>query len=317
MEPIGGYFELEFREGEHYHKNALKLNTARNCFEFVLRARRYKKVYVPYYTCEVMLEPVKKLGIDYEFYSINSYLEPATQTILKEGEAFLYTNYFGLKQDCVKRLAKVYGDRLIVDNAQAFYAEPIQGIDTFYSARKFFGVPDGAYLYSEKQLEEDWEQDVSYERMAHLLKRIDLGPELGYQEFCINEGRLCNQGIKTMSKLTERILNGVDYDSPRQTRRQNFLFLDSGLKDSNLIHLDLGDDAVPMVYPYLTEDMSLKKKLIENKVFVATYWPNVMNWCDANDMESYLVRHLVFLPVDQRYTCKDMKTVIDIINIDI
>ena len=316
MDAIGGYFELaDVEEGVFPHQDGILLNTGRNALEFILRSLiEVKKVYLPYYTCEVMLEPIKKLGIDFEFYSINTYLEPVEQPVLKEGESFLYTNYFGLKQDCVKRLAKAYGDRLIVDNAQAFYAESIQGIDTFYSARKFFGVPDGAYLYSEKQLEKDWEQDVSYERMLHLLKRIDLGPELGFQEFCFNEGRLCNQDIKTMSKLTERILNGVDYDSPRYIRRQNFLFLDNGLKDSNLIHLDFEDDSVPMVYPYLTEDMSLQKKLIDNKVFVATYWPNVMKWCNANDMESYLAQHLVFLPVDQRYTCKDMKTVIDIIN---
>lgn len=41
---IGGYFELELRKGEHYHKNALRLNTARNCFEYVLLVRKYTKV---------------------------------------------------------------------------------------------------------------------------------------------------------------------------------------------------------------------------------------------------------------------------------
>ena len=35
MKPIGGYFELELRGGEHYHKDAIRLNTARNCFEYV------------------------------------------------------------------------------------------------------------------------------------------------------------------------------------------------------------------------------------------------------------------------------------------
>ena len=32
---IGGYFELELRNGAHYHKDAIRLNTARNCFEYV------------------------------------------------------------------------------------------------------------------------------------------------------------------------------------------------------------------------------------------------------------------------------------------
>ena len=47
MEAIGGYFELELRKGGHYHKKALKLNTARNCFEYVLHVRHYCKVYLP------------------------------------------------------------------------------------------------------------------------------------------------------------------------------------------------------------------------------------------------------------------------------
>ena len=41
-EPIGVYFELELRKGEHYHKDAIRLNTACNCFEYILLDRHYK-----------------------------------------------------------------------------------------------------------------------------------------------------------------------------------------------------------------------------------------------------------------------------------
>ena len=156
---IGGYFGLELRKGEHYHKDALRLNTARNCFEYVLLVRKYKKVYIPYFTCEVMLEPLQRHQIQYEFYHINEQLEPIENIVLQEGEAFLYTNYFGLKQSCVERLAKVYGKQLIVDNAQAFFAPRLDGIDTFYSPRKFFGVADGGYLYIDKLLDVELQKD--------------------------------------------------------------------------------------------------------------------------------------------------------------
>ena len=237
MNAIGGYFELELRKGGHYHNDAIKLNTARNCFEYVLRARQYAKVYIPYYTCEVMLDSIKKLGIDYAFYSINEDLEPVELPMLKHREAFLYTNYFGLKQSCVRNLAERFGNRLIVDNAQAFYAEPIEGIDTFYSARKFFGVADGAYLYTNQKLGMDLEYDVSFDRMPHLLKRIDLGAEAGYIDFRNDEDILSNQDIKLMSKLTWTILSGIDYESVKKKRRENYAFLDEQLKDANLMHL--------------------------------------------------------------------------------
>ena len=313
MEPIGGYFELELRKGEHYHKDAIKLNTARNCFEYVLRVRHYSKVYIPYYTCEVMLEPIKKLGINYEFYHINELLEPVSFPELGREEAFLYTNYFGLKQGCVKLLVKKYGDHLIVDNAQAFFAEPIEGIDTFYSARKFFGVADGAYLYTDQQLVIDLDSDVSCDRMSHLLKRIDLGAEAGYLDFRNNDDSLCNQDIKLMSKLTEAILSGIDYESVKKQRRENYVFLDKSLTDSNLIHLELEDDAVPMVYPYLTDAVLLRQRLIDNKVFVATYWSSVRGWTTEGMLERELVDILFSIPCDHRFGESDLRRIISLI----
>ena len=314
MDAIGGYFELELRKGEHYHKNAIRLNTARNCFEYVLRARNYTKIYIPYYTCGVMSKPIQKLQIGYEFYHINEKLEPANLPKLEEREAFLYTNYFGLKQECVKSLASEYGKQLIVDNAQAFYAEPLEGIDTFYSARKFFGVPDGAYLYTNKSLQQELEQDYSYERVSHLQKRIDLGAEAGYQDFRKNDDALCNREIKKMSKLTEAILCGIDYEAARIRRRENYQRLDEALRDINRLHLDMDKDCVPMVYPYLTDDVVLKQKLIDNKIFVATYWPNVLEWCREVDIEHFVAKNTCFLPIDQRYGETGMRKIIELIN---
>lgn len=314
MKAIGGYFELETRKGEHYHKKAIRLNTARNCFEYVLRTRNYRKVFIPYYTCEVMLEPIQKLGLAYEFYHINEKLEPETLPRLNSDEAFLYTNYFGLKQSCVGCLAGLYRQQLVVDNAQAFYAEPLEGIDTFYSARKFFGLADGAYLYTDKPLQQEFEQDCSFDRMSHLLKRVDLGAEAGYKDFKNNDDDLIGQDIKRMSNLTDALLSGIDYDYAKRRRRENYMYLDKELNCTNLIHLELEDNAVPMVYPYLTDDVSLKKKLIDNKIFVATYWPNVFVWCKDEDKEFLLAERTINIPLDQRYSIEDMNKVLEYIN---
>lgn len=298
IEAIGGYPELELRKGEHYHKDALRLNTARNCFEYVLRARGYTKVYIPYYTCEVMLEPLNKCNVQYEFYHINENLEPIESYILQPSEAFLYTNYYGLKQRCVERLAKQYGRQLIVDNAQAFFAPHIEGIDTFYSARKFFGVADGAYLYTDAHLDIELEQDQSYARMAHLLKRADLDAETGYADFRKNDDSLSNNPIRLMSNLTEKILCSIDYESAEQLRRSNYMQLDEQLIIKNGIHLRLDKDAVPMVYPYLTDDATLRQRLIDNRIYVATYWANIDD--QQQGYEAILKNNLIPIPINQR-----------------
>lgn len=309
MNSIGGYFELELKQGEHYHKDALRLNTARNCLEYILVARKYTKVFIPYYTCASVLEPLMKLNVEYEFYSIDKLLEPTSLPPLQNGEAFLYTNYFGLKQSCVTNLANHYKQQLIVDNSQAFFANTIKGIDTFYSARKFFGVPDGAYLYTDCIIDKPLETDMSFARMAHLLKRIDLGAEAGYKDFKITEDLLSNNAIKRMSSITESILTSIDYEQVKQKRIQNYNILGSHLG----FYLSSSSDAVPMVFPFLCTNKDLRKKLIANKIYVATYWPNVLDWCNNNSIEHFLTVDLLPLPIDQRYGECEMNRILDLI----
>ena len=310
MQPIGGYFSLELPHHEEYHTGAIKLNTGRNALEYVLRCRNYKKVYIPYYTCEVVLEPFHKLKIDYQFYHIDLNFEITDEIALQKDEALLYTNYYGLKQRYVEKLAERYGLQLIVDSTQAFFTKPIEGVDTFYTCRKFFGVPDGAYLYSDKLLDMELEQDVSYGRMSFLTNRIDLGAEAGYADFREQSELLVGQPIKRMSKLTERMMQSIDYECVSHRRRENYSLLDEKLGKTNLLSLTLEDDAVPMVYPYMIERDGLREFLIENKIFVARYWPNVLEWTEKGNSDRLLAQYILPVPIDQRYEEIDMNTII-------
>lgn len=311
--PIGGYFELELPRRAEYHSAAIALNTGRNCLEYILRVRGYKRVYLPYYSCEVLLEPFKKLDVDYKFYHVNAQLELEGPVTLNAEEAILYINYFGLKQDYVETLAQQYGERLIVDNTQAFFARPLEGIDTFYSCRKFFGVADGAYLYCDKSLADELEQSQSWERMGYLLKRIDISSEAAYPEFQKQEEQLINNPIRMMSPLSHRIMMSIDYQQVAEQRRQNYLLLDAALSKRNAISLTLADDTVPMVYPFLTDDEGLRRRLIDNNVFVAQYWPNVLQWCDEGCSDFQLTKNLLPLPIDQRYGQEEMDRIIQLI----
>lgn len=304
---------MELPKGKEYHKDAIRLNTGRNCLEYILKARGYKKVYLPYYTCGVVLEPFMKLGIPYEFYHIDINFEIRDRFILTADEALLYVNYYGLKQRYVEQLAEKIGERLIIDNTQAFYAMPIAGIDTFYTCRKFFGVPDGAYLYTEKKLDEELEQDLSFDRMTSLTKRIDVGAEAGYGDFRETTKALAGQPIRRMSELTHRMMQGIDYEQIAQKRRANYQQLHAALGGSNTLSLSLEEDAVPMVYPYLTPTNGLRERLIENKIFVARYWPNVLEWTNKDDVEYFLACQMLPLPIDQRYGEEDMNRIITLI----
>ncbi len=309
---IGGYFELEFNNSGEFHYDAIKLNTSRNALEYILLANQYEKIYLPYFTCEVILEPIKKYKIDFEFYFIDEKLEPIFDyTKIKEKETFLYTNYFGIKDSFINQFTC---KNLLLDCAQSFFYKPSNNVDAIYSPRKFFGVPDGGYLYSNSKLNKILEVDISYERMTHLLKRIDLGAEEGYNNFIENEKSLHFQPIKQMSILTQSILTNIPYKDIGIKRKDNFHYLHERLCNLNRFKINLNEFNVPMLYPFwIKGGEELRNKLLGHKVYTPKYWPNVLENTNETMLENRWVTEVVYLPVDQRYSIHDMDRIVNII----
>ncbi len=315
MNAIGGFFELEINSSHiGLYPDLIPLNTGRNAFEYILRVRKYKKIYIPYFTCNVLLEPLQKLNIDYEFYDVDDSLEAIFDfSIIKENEGFLITNYFGIKNEYIKRISQ-YVKNTIIDNAQALFSIPIENTDTFYSPRKFVGVADGSFVAITDKLQDIFETDQSFERFSHLIKRIDLSPEEAYADFQTNDNSLKNLPIMQMSKLTQRLLLSINFEEIKKKRLENFHYLHQRLKERNNLEISLNEGDIPMVYPFRTKyAFQLKKYLIENKVFSAMYWPNVLNWCSDKNNAYKLTEEILALPIDQRYNDKDMNRIINLI----
>ncbi len=315
MKAIGGYFGLELGPVNPDYKffHAPALNSSRHALEFILRQIEPtpSMVFLPDYTCEVVLEPLKRLNIGYQFYRITEKLEIAELPNLRENEYIVVNNYFGVKDVYIDRLLSHYKGKMIVDNAQAFYHFNHLGMKAIYSPRKFFGVPDGGIAWTPVTKDIKLSQDYSTGRSTHLLRRIDAGAEAGYKEFQKNDASLIGEPMKAMSALTRSILERIDYERVKYRRRSNFEVLHQALAQTNKLDIpDWDTFACPMVYPYLSEDDSLRKRLINNKIFVATYWPNVLEWCPRDSVEYKLAKYLLPLPIDQRYGGEDMERII-------
>lgn len=321
MKAIGGYFELaDYEEGKGFpHKDGILLNTGRNALEYILRSiDEIKGIYLPYYTCEVVFEPLKKLHIPWFFYHINASFEMVEDIQPKEGEYIIANNYFGIKDAYIKSLAQKYGSLLIVDCAQALFAKPIEGIKCFYSTRKYVGVADGGVAYlgdleDGKVGVDGVECTVDHDK--HLFTRKQFGAETGFADFRDDESKLDNQPIRWMSDTTNRILGHVNFEKVLAIRRTNFAYLHKALNESNPLQLpELSSIACPMAYPFLAPNKGLREKLIDNKVFVARYWPNVLDWTSEKDIEYLLSYQLQPLPIDQRYSEEDMRRIVEIVN---
>jgi hypothetical protein len=313
MKEIGGYIELESFKNPPYHNKAISINSGRNALRYIIRTYNVKDILVPKYTCRVVYEALESEHCKAITYSIDENLIPKLdnrQYDLKTSY-ILYNNYFGVCGNAINDLAKQYSN-LIIDNAQAFYSSK-KGLAAFYSPRKFFGLPDGGLLLCDTHLKEEFEQDTSYDRCSHLLKRHDLSATDGFKDFQQNDDSLINRPIKYMSKLTQSLIGNINYNDVKKIRLENFSFLHAKLGARNEFKINLANDDIPLVYPFLVKNNDLRKKLIANKVYTATYWPELEKYCEKGSFELYLQQNLIAIPIDQRYDLTDMKFILGLL----
>lgn len=310
MKELGGYFELELNDSGHYHCEAIGLNSGRNCLKYILRTQKPDHIFLPAYCCDSLIEPLISESVAYNFFHLDEQFEITELPELKNNQKILYINYFGMKSDYIQTLYARYGQQLIVDNTQAFFEMPIKNIDTFYSPRKFFGIPDGGYLYTDGTLKEELETDVSYHKMQHLLGRIDKDAATFYEGFQQNEKALTNEPIKRMSQITDSILRSVNYQDIAKKRRKNFGELGNLLKDSENLKLLDDKNFVPMIYPFRSDRPDLRARLIDEKIYVPLYWTEAQDRLNSNELN--MMNGFVFLPIDQRLSSDDVQRIYNV-----
>ncbi len=318
---IGGYFGEEVLTGKFnafIHENGVLINTGRNALKYICQSipDPIEKIFVPQYTCPVVWESIcfadKVIP-----YPINRELEIAEDILLGENDYIVVNNYFGIKDAYIKQLSKKYGNHLIIDNAQAFFAPVILNTYAFYSPRKFFGVPDGGIAYmalNAKPITCNM-QDDSSERLSHLKIRRERGAEAGFALYQQNEHKLNDLPILRMSDYTHDVLRGIDYNTVIERRRENYQLLHEALGARNALSLPTMDTfSCPMVYPYIgkRDNEALRKTLRENRIYTATYWLNIGSANNVNSYEEFLSRNLIPLPCDQRLNENDLMKIIEL-----
>lgn len=302
---IGGYFGLEQLISDEYYKNLKALNTARNALLYVLKAKNIRKLYIPYYLCDSINYMLNRNGYDLEYYKIDVNFNPIFNRSLDENEYLYIVNYFGQITNKKAAFFKEKYGNIILDNAMAFFQKPIKGIDTIYSCRKFFGVPDGAYVSTDTPLETELDFTSSKDRMKHLLGRYEGTASDYYSDFKNNESSYKVEPLKYMSKISKNILGAIDYERVRQIRNENFCYLANRLDNINKLRFIAPDGAFS--YPfYIDNGLKIRNQLAEKKIYVPTLWPNVLSRVPENSVEYRYASNILPLPCDQRYCSKDL-----------
>ncbi len=136
--------------------------------------------------------------------------------------------------------------------------------------------------------------------------RFELGATQGYNLYQENEKNIIKSEEKLMSKLTKMILESINYEKVILKRKENINYLK--FKLDNYIefnYFDDFDDSLPLFYPFFVRNSSLlREKLQKYGIYIPLYWPNVK--LDVTSFEREVMEKLLPLPIDQRYTFKDL-----------
>lgn len=302
MREIGGYIELDRYALPMLHEDGIKLNCGRNALAYLIQAKKIRKIYMPKFMCSSCNKVLKENHVEVRYYSVDLNFKPINVE-MQEDEWLYLVNYYGQLSNSYIEILK---GNIIVDNAQAYFQMPVKNVHTLYTCRKYFGVSDGAVLYTDVSLDRKLEQDISYERVRFLLGRFEKMASEFYMDYVSNNSLFDDEPIKYMSKLTENLLHGIDYEYVKKKRTENFTYLHGKFEKRNKLKLQVPEGA--FMYPlYVENGVEIRKKLQEKKIFIPVLWPAVFHICDENELEYDMAKNILPLPVDQRYGIGEME----------
>lgn len=310
MREIGGYIEFETYSGSNYHENAVALNCGRNCLAYLIASKHIKKLRLPYFLCDSVKGVCAQYDVECAFYSIDKRFRPVIDFELQADEWLYLVNYYGQLDNEEAAAYQAQYQRVIFDNAQSYFQMPVEGMDTLYTCRKYFGVSDGGFLYTDARLESELPLDESFERIHYVLGRFERTAGEFYLESADNNHLFGTEPMKKMSKLTQNLLRSYDYEAIIRRRTENFVYLHDRLGNLNVLELTVPQGA--FMYPlYLEDGATIRKQLQEQKIFIPTLWPDVLNCCNEDTLEYDYSKNILPLPVDQRYGMDDMKYMVE------
>lgn len=311
LQEIGGYFELEDYGGGPYHDDAIALDSARSCLTYLIELRAIKCISLPDFMCDAVAEVCARAGVTLQVYEVRDNFLPAYDFSLgREGWLYLADYYGRLRDEDVAAAMEFAHGRVVVDEVQGFFRKPWNAADTIYTCRKFFGVPDGAYLATRDgaRLDRTLPDGSSAGRAAHLLGRCEGSASSHYNEYLAAEDEIGARGPEVMSEVTRRLLSGINYGSVKVRREDNYAILDGLLGGVNL--LESISPAGPYMYPLLVDDAGdMRRGLAARGIYIPTLWPNVVEQCSSSSFAYRYANNILPLPVDQRYGEAEMRHV--------
>jgi dTDP-4-amino-4,6-dideoxygalactose transaminase len=307
----------------------------------ILRKREVKRIWLPSYLCETVIQPFRELNIRYEFYNLNEELEIDIRYLIrkiKRGDLLFITYYFGFlpSYEIIEFLLELKSSGFIIikDATHSFLSEVKNNEkESHYeiiSLRKWFAIPEGGVAISFNDI---FSKELKYEKplssfaylrfVASLLKYLYLNEMIEDKDYFRKmyekaEKIACGEiKLNIMSDLSFKLLKGLNLKEICKKRRSNYLYLLKNLKFNKMIsplfnHFD--EKICPIGFPIICKERNkLRKYLVENNIYCPIHWQISDYITNKFSFSNYISKHIMTIPCDQRYTIIDMDYIIKII----
>ena len=295
-----------------------------------------KKALLPAYTCESVIEPFLNMGFEVRFYSLGENLswdEEEIKTLILEiqPDFLLFHPYFGFDTLSNTREMVSYCQRqgvtVMEDRTQCLYSDiPLSGADYVVgSIRKWCEAPNGGFIVTKQGrfAEPIAPADQSYEQLfltASTNKYNYLfhgtGEKSTFLEQYAKAEELLEQqeGFGNPSPLSFGVQGSLNVGELIAKRRENYTILLQGIKDGfgiTPLFATLPTGITPLYFPLLVENRkALQLHLREHAIYAPVVWPKAEGiFC--NKATDFLYDHLLCIPIDQRYSPRDMARILD------
>lgn len=308
--------------------------SGRTAMETVLRnLTGIRKVLLPSYCCDSMIEPFRAADISVEFYPV-SYGETLeiTMQIADDIDLVLWCNYFGFSHKMPDFTQFISRGGIVVEDIthSLLSAAPFHAQSQYVvaSVRKWFPLLCGGYCaavngklkYKPESLPDSnflHNRRTAMEQKTQYLSTGDKAlKDLYMHGFAEANGQLAAQySGRSMDPYSQAVLAGMDVMQVRKQRIQNAAVIYKYLQNCNgglkaMFPLSAMDCPlfVPVVFSCEAERNAARQRLIAEEIYCPVHWPQ-----PNGDCRSVLYGRELSLVCDQRYDENDMERMMQVL----
>lgn len=275
-----------------------------------------KRVLVPDYLCQVVLDVLEAYNIEVSFYTVLSDLSFDLSILLADVDALYVVRYFGHITPALQVVLDKSRLPLIIDDV--FELKPPCFENEvhwcyFNSLRKISAVADYSQIISNRSLSTisksclDVFAHTKYLAKAQKYDYLQrgIGRETDYlDQFSIAEQMLdLKKGIFEASAKSSFVATLFFQELVEETavRKANFELAISLLEPEQ--YLDIYPDLPSFLPLWVNKREFVRKALMKKNIFLAVHWPHLKT------VSNNLSDHILSLPLDSRYNSQDIEHV--------